>query len=398
MAMKNIPILIFTVLLFTACNHSNNRQEKHHHDESVHTYGECLGNDEHDHGRDHGTEVHTDEIAFSKAQAEAAGLEIETAAPGAFRQVIKTSGQLLPAQGDEITVVAASSGVVSFASSDLSEGAAVKAGQVLVHLSAQNMVDGDPAIKAKIEYEAARAAYERAGSLVKENIVSKKDFEQAQLRYESARTAYSASSKMVTAKGLDVAAPASGIIKRRLVGEGEYVTVGQALMSLGKNRRLQLRADVPAQHFKALAQVGDAHFKVSYDDATHKLSELNGRLLSVGASIDQSAPYLPVTVEFDNTGAFIPGAFAEIYLLAATQHDVMTLPLTAITEEQGLYFVYLQLDDEGYKKQEVALGANDGQRVHILSGVSAGDRVVTRGAYQVKLAATSSVIPEGHSH
>jgi multidrug efflux pump subunit AcrA (membrane-fusion protein) len=169
-------------------------------------------------------------------------------------------------------------------------------------------------------------------------------------------------------------------------------------MSLGKNKRLQLRADEPAKYFKDLAQVTGAHFKVSYDAATYKLSDLNGRLLSVGASIDQSAPYLPVTFEFNNTGAFIPGAFAEIYLLTTTKNDVVSLPLTAITEEQGLYFVYLQLDEEGYKKQEVALGPNDGKRVQILSGLNTGDKVVTRGAYQVKLAATSSVIPEGHSH
>ncbi|MDR1583306.1 MAG: efflux transporter periplasmic adaptor subunit, partial [Prevotellaceae bacterium] len=142
-------------------------------------------------------EEHADEIAFSKAQAEAARLETETATPGTFSQVIKTSGQLLSAQGDEIMVVAASNGVVSFAQAAMSEGAAVKEGQILVSISAKNMVDGDPAIKAKIEYEAALKEYERAESLVKGNIISRKDFEQAQLRYESAKTAYNASLKMV---------------------------------------------------------------------------------------------------------------------------------------------------------------------------------------------------------
>jgi RND family efflux transporter MFP subunit len=346
----------------------------------------------------HEQETHAGEIIFSKAQASAAQLELETIAPGTFSQVIKTSGQLLPAQGDEITVVATSSGVVSFAQAVLSEGAAVKEGQVLAGISARNMVDGDPAIRAKIEYGAARAAYERAESLVKDDVISKKDFEQAQLRYESAETAYNASLKTVTSKGMNVMAPASGVVRRRWVDEGEYVAVGEPIVSLGKNKRLQLRADVPAMYFKNLSQVSSAHFKMPYDDVTYKLSELDGRLLSVGASMNQSSPYLPVTFEFHNTGAFIPGSFAEIYLLTATQHDVVSVPLTAITEEQGLYSVYLQLDEEMYKKQEVTLGPNDGVRVQIISGLTPGDKVVSQGVTQVKLAANSAVIPEGHSH
>lgn len=73
------------------------------------------------------------------------------------------------------------------------------------------------------------------------------------------------------------------------------------------------------------------------------------------------------------------------------------LPRTALTEEQGLFFAYLQLDEEGYKKQEVTLGADNGKSVQVLSGIKAGDRVVTQGAYQVKLASASNAIP-AHSH
>jgi RND family efflux transporter MFP subunit len=199
---------------------------------------------------------------------------------------------------------------------------------------------------------------------------------------------------------MNVVAPASGVMRRRWVNEGEYVAVGQPIVSLSRNKRLQLRADVPARYFRVLAQVAGAHFKLPYDDATYKLSELGGRLLSVGALVDQSAPYLPATFEFDNTGAFIPGSFVEIYLLTATQHDALAVPLAAITEEQGLYFVYLQLDEDedAYRKQEVTLGANDGLRVQILSGLTPGDKVVSRGVTQVKLAANSAAIPEGHSH
>ena len=61
-------------------------------------------------------------------------------------------------------------------------------------------------------------------------------------------------------------------------------------------------------------------------------------------------------------------------------------------------YVYVQIDEEGYRKQEVALGANNGKEVQIIKGLHPGDRVVTQGAYQVKMASASGAIPHGHSH
>ena len=93
----------------------------------------------------------------------------------------------------------------------------------------------------------------------------------------------------------------------------------------------------------------------------------------------------------------IPGSFVEVYLLGRTQEGVISLPRTALTEEQGSYFVYLQLDEECYRKQLVTPGTDNGQRVQILSGLEPGQRVVVKGAYQVKLAGASNAIP-AHSH
>ena len=70
----------------------------------------------------------------------------------------------------------------------------------------------------------------------------------------------------------------------------------------------------------------------------------------------------------------IPGSFVEVYLLSEERQGVISLPVSAITEEQGLNFVYLQVDAECYKKQEVKLGMNDGCRVKILSGMKVGGK------------------------
>ena len=155
---------------------------------------------------------------------------------------------------------------------------------------------------------------------------------------------------------------------------------------------------MPENCFNELKNISGANFKTAYGNTVYKLSDLNGRLLSFGRTSGAQSFYVPVTFEFDNTGDIISGSYADVYLLSSPSEGVISVPVSAITEEQGLFFVYIQIDDDCYEKQEVALGQNNGERAMILSGLSEGDRVVTKGVYHVKLAAISSVIPEGHSH
>lgn len=94
--------------------------------------------------------------------------------PGAFREVIQAGGQILSAQGQEETVVAASSGVVSF-SRKIAEGIEVGKGSELLSVSAEHIQEGDPVRKAKVAYEKAKEEYERAEKLVGSQIVSQKN-------------------------------------------------------------------------------------------------------------------------------------------------------------------------------------------------------------------------------
>ena len=417
--MKTYDISIFVTglfvaaaMLFAGCNsvdknrnpsakdniHEHIDGHRHDHDHD-HDHNHDHDHDHnHDHDHDHSDGDHGDEILFTRRQAEAVGLQTEEIVPATFSHVIKTSGQILSAQGDEVTVVATSSGIVSFANPSVSEGVPVKAGETIVTVSAKNLGDGDPVEKAKIAYEAALKEYGRAENLVKEQLISAREFEQIRLRYETAGTVYGAQAANVTANGVKIASPVGGYIKSRFVGQGEYVSTGQAIVSVFRNRRLQLRAEVSESRFKSLKNVVDANFQTSYDDTVYKLADLNGRLLSFGKASGGQSFYIPVTFEFDNVGEVIPGSFVSVYLLSSAQDNAISVPASAVTEEQGLYFVYLQLDEESYKKQEVSLGQSNGDRVQIVSGLNIGDKVVVKGVYQVKLAAVSSVMPEGHIH
>lgn len=362
--------------------------------------GSCGGHDGHDHEMEaeakESNEGHADEIVLTMEKAQAAGVEVEDIQPGRFRSVITTSGQVLAAQGDEATVVAAVSGVVNF-TRPLTEGTQISAGIALLTVSSQHIQEGDPVKRARIAYETAKSEYERAAKLVDKRIVSQKDFNQLKENYENARIAYEALSPSKDGKGVAVKSPIGGYVKSCLVKEGDYVTVGQPLLTVTQTRRLQLKAEVSERYYAALKSIVSANFTTTYDDKIYRLDDLKGRLLSYGKSSGDTSFYIPVIFEFDNHGDVIPGSFVEVYLLSEERQGVVSVPVSAITEEQGLNFVYLQVDAECYKKQEVKLGMNDGCRVEILSGLKGGEKVVTAGAMHVKLAAAGNTIP-GHTH
>lgn len=355
-------------------------------------------------GHDHEAETEAEaghapgEIVFTTAQAQAAGLELETVRAEPFSQVIKTSGRIQAAKGDEVTVVATTGGVVSFANGSITEGSAIGKGQPIVTISAGGIAEGDPVLKARIAYEAASKEYARAQELVKDKIISQKEFEQKQTSYQTAKVAFEALNPNATATGVRVNAPIGGYIKNIYVKSGDYVSVGEPIATVSQNRRLQLRAEVSQKYFNDIKSVGSANFRMSYDDRVYRLADLGGKLLSFGKSSADDSFYIPVTFEFDNVGDVVPGAFAEVYLLSKPSGNVISLPRSAVVEEQGLYFVYVRMTPEDYMRREVVLGRSDGDRVEILSGLKAGEEAVIKGAYQLKLASMSSIIPEGHSH
>jgi RND family efflux transporter MFP subunit len=394
-------------------NHEGHDHEGHHHETETAHHHNHEGHNHAEEGHDHASEDHNihnhnhaaeghehgnnpDEIILAPEKAKAAGVVSEVIQPKLFRQVIKASGEVQAAQGNESVIVANVSGVVSFQRS-VTEGMQVGKGATLMSISASQLQDGDPAERARIAYEVAKAEYDRASRLVESQIVSQKEFNSIREKYENARIAYEALVKNQTKSGVAVTAPIGGYIKNLLVKEGDYVAVGQPLATVTQNNRLFLRADVSERYYKYLNNITSANFKTPYDNHVYELDALNGKLLSYGKAAGSGSYYVPVTFSFDNKGDIIPGSFVEIYLLSKQMDNVIVLPVEALTEEQGLYFIYIQKCEESYKKQEVKLGAGNGVEVQILSGVHPGDKVVVKGAYHVKLASASNALP-AHSH
>ena len=103
--------------------------------------------------------------------------------------------------------------------------------------------------------------------------------------------------------------------------------------------------------------------------------------------------------KLENDGHLLEGAFAEVYLQANELSDILAVPAVALAEEQGGHYLYVQLSGESYTKRFVTTGENDGLFVEITGGLSAGERVVTRGVMLVKAASMATgVVGDGHSH
>jgi RND family efflux transporter MFP subunit len=350
--------------------------------------------DDHDHEHEEAEGHHAGEINLSEDQIKEIGLTTEEVAPGSFTSVMKVGGEVQSLQGDEQTVVATMAGVVRFADRSITEGTAVSASQTIATISAKGLQDGDQMAKARAAFESAQRELQRAEQLIADKVISQKDYEQARLNYETARATYQSGPT-----GQGVSAGQSGYVKQLLVNQGDFVAVGQPIAVISQNKRLQLRALVPESRYNQLQGVSSANFRMAYDSQTlHRLSDLNGRLLSAGRAADASG-YVPVTFEFDNVGNILPGSYAEVYLLTSPREGVISVANSALTEEQGLYFVYVQIEPDAFLKRQVTLGATNGERTEVTSGLAAGEKVVTRGAVNVKLASASGSIPEGcHQH
>lgn len=343
------------------------------------------------------------DISYLKEQAWKVDFATVQAEVRSFSEIIKTSGQILSAPGDEAVLISQINGIVSFAGNGLIEGSPVNTGSSLLSVKSNDVVRSTlsgEVQKAESDLAAAKANYDRASELVKDQIISQKEFLDAKLRYENAQTALrtARASSSFNSNRQNITAPISGYLKNVMVENGQFVTAGQTLATISKNKKLILRAEVSQKYFAKLSSIKAANFKTTEGTKVYSTSELNGRLVSFGKSADANTPFIPITFEIDNLGEFIPGSVVEVFLQSGSSPSLI-VPYTSLIEEQGIFYVYVQTEGESFQKREIKMGSTDGINVQILSGVSPGERVVSKGAYQIKLSTASGTLPaHGHEH
>ncbi len=344
----------------------------------------------------------SNEITFLKEQAWKMEFANVPVRKSAFISIIKTSGQILSAPGDEIVINAMASGQIHFTDRAAIIGSEVSENTELFTIADGGFSSGNlDALyqNAKVEFERSKAEYHRATELVKDKIISEKEFLKAKSEYEVRRVAYNSVSRDYSSKGRSIRAGINGYVKDVLVKEGQFVESGTPLLRISMNKKLVLQAQLALSYFDKISAIKSANFKLPGSNRILNTDQLNGKIISVGKSALQSAPFIAVSFGFDNTEKLIPGSIVEVFLKSTPVPDVLAIPLSSIMEEQGLFYVYIQTAGESFQKREVVVGNSDGESVQILNGIVEGERVVSKGAYQIKLAQASGKMPaHGHEH
>lgn len=355
----------------------------------------------HEIGASHQEEHHAqggEQILLSQTQIEVGGIRVAPLEPSPFSEVIEVTGRIESAQGNETSLAATMDGIVSFLRKPLSEGTEVGAGEKLFRISGKSLANGNPQAAALAELEAAQKEKERLERLAEERLVTKSALEEAARRLSTAQAAVESLGDASQSK--EIGTPMKGFLKALLVEPGDFVKEGEPLAVVSQNFLLQLRADVPERFFEKLPYITSANFRMAYDppQTIHRLDSLFGRLIALGKAATADGFFIPVTFEFKNTGKFLPGSFVQVFLLGKERSGVLAVPTEAIDEMESLYFVYIQTSPGAFERREVKLGASDGERTEIISGLEEGELVVIKGTKVVRMAGNSSAVPEGHSH
>jgi RND family efflux transporter MFP subunit len=345
----------------------------------------------------------TNATVFTKEQSWKIDFATEFPKVEPFGQVIKTTAQVQSAQGDEIIITAKTNGIVVFAAENVMEGKSVSGGQTLFSISGNGLANNNAAVyfqEVKNNYEKAKADYERLAELAKDKITSEKDLLNAKNQYDNTKANYDNLVKNFTASGQNVTSSMNGFVKQVFVQNGQYIEAGQAIASISQNKTLLLKAEVQQKYAPVLATINSANIRTLQNNQTYTLAELNGKIVSFGKNTNSDNFLLPINIQIDNKEAFVSGGFVELYLKTLTNSQALTLPNVAILEDQGSYFVFVQVHPELFEKREVKVGATDGLKTEIVKGINQQERVVTEGAILVKLAQATGTLDahSGHNH
>ncbi|TSA38156.1 MAG: efflux RND transporter periplasmic adaptor subunit [Porphyromonadaceae bacterium] len=317
--------------------------------------------------------------------------------------MIKTTGRVESAQGDEQLIVAKTRGIVTFRGDNLLAGNPVTKGNTLVTIAGSGLADNNSAVRfaeAQNNYQKTKTDLERAVKLAKDKIVSDKDLAKAQNDFDNASAIFENLRKNFSATGQSVTSPITGFIKQLFVHNGQFIEAGQPVAIVSQNKTLLISADIQQKYASILGSIVSANIRTLHDNKAYTLEKLNGKVLSFGRSANSDNYLIPLSLQIDNTGSFIPGGFVEIYLKTVTVADAITVPNSAIMEDQGNFFLYIQIHPELFEKRAVKIGSTDGIRTEIRDGALITDRIITQGAILVKLAQATGTLDahSGHNH
>lgn len=259
--------------------------------------------------------------------------------------------------------------------------------------------------------QAAEAEQRRAELLVAERATPARRVEEAKRAVEIARAQLDAAQTRLTQRdetlqtggaatggnAFELRAPISGTVVAVSATPGAAYAEGAELFRIVQTGSVAIEVQVPPS-------AGDVRMLV-----TDVALELPGRPAPIAVRIlrqthtgviDPKLRAFVLRFEVANgDGRLMVGETGTAVLYLREQESVPVVPATAILTEANRPYLFVQVGGESFERRMVELGARDRDRVAVITGVKPGDRVVTRGTYDVQLASAAKGLPaEGHVH
>lgn len=186
-----------------------------------------------------------------------------------------------------------------------------------------------------------------------------------------------------------VVAPIGGVVIDRQIGPGQYLQAAATIP-------VYTIADLSSVWLVAYVREGDASaVRVGQSVRVHVLAlpdrEFSARLSYVGAAVDPASRRVPVHAVIDNRdGILKPEMFASFTIATSAETMAPSVPQAAVIYEGDQARVWVMQTDHALVLHEVRLGRTLGDNIEVLQGLTAGERVVTRGALFIDRAASGS--------
>ena len=333
------------------------------------------------------------------------------------RSGIRAPGIIEPLTGGEAVVAAPVAG--RFMAARLAAvGDRIDAGQELGRLQPRLAESGaDRATlaanvaEAQVSLDAARSDLARAERLLAERAVPARRVEEAERTLKIAEARLSAAQARLaqrdetlrtgggeaTDNSFLLRAPITGRIAEVDAALGAAYDAGAPLYRIIRTDRVELQVHVPASDAPLKADVRDIALEISgRPDPLH----VQPNHIHHAGVLDPVTKALPVQFDIDNrAGMLLIGQTVTAILYTGARQRMPTVSKDAVLMEGGRPYVFVQLGGESFLRRFIEVAARDGDVVGVRAGIKPGERVVTRGAYDVQLAAAAGGLPaEGHVH
>lgn len=338
-------------------------------------------------------------ISFLKEQQwKTPGFTTAFAAEGEVAATFEASGVVEPQAGRWAQVSAPVAGLVDASGIARSPvpGERVGRGQVLAVL-APSLGDGGGALvaEARARLREAQDEYDRAQRLVAVEAVPQRRVRAAEIRLTAAKEALAGYGTDAGGR-VTVRSPVGGVVAERRITPGSRVEAGAPLFTIVDASVVWLRVNVPAAQAPNVSRSSGVEFIVEGSPRAYSAR----RVVSVGSVIDSLSRTVPVLFEVANPdGSLKVGANARVAVRTGQRERGVTIPASAVLDEDGRAIAYVQPEGESFVKRELTIAGREGDRVLLRTGIAVGERVVTGAAYQIRLASLSTSVPaQGHEH